>query len=118
MKIIFVLVTIASMLLGHGGVTYAQQQPRVPKVGLLIARASSTGFSASDLLRRELRTLGYMEGKNIAFETRRADNRLDQLREYGTDRTRAIASLLFTGTAARFPDIRFISRMRAGPRHI
>jgi predicted TIM-barrel fold metal-dependent hydrolase len=28
--------------------------------------------------------------------------------EYGTDTTRAIASLLFTGTAARFPDIRFI----------
>lgn len=28
--------------------------------------------------------------------------------EYGTDTTRAIASLLFTGTAARYPDIRFI----------
>lgn len=28
--------------------------------------------------------------------------------EYGTDTSRAIASLLFTGTAARFPDIRFI----------
>ena len=28
--------------------------------------------------------------------------------EYGTDTTRAIASLLFTGTAGRFPDIRFI----------
>lgn len=28
--------------------------------------------------------------------------------EYGTDTSRAIASLLFTGTAARYPDIRFI----------
>jgi predicted TIM-barrel fold metal-dependent hydrolase len=28
--------------------------------------------------------------------------------EYGTDTTRAIASLLFTGTAARYPDIRFV----------
>ena len=28
--------------------------------------------------------------------------------EYGTDTTRAIGKLLFTGSAGRFPDIRFI----------
>jgi predicted TIM-barrel fold metal-dependent hydrolase len=32
----------------------------------------------------------------------------DTVVEYGTDTTRSIASLMFTGTAAKFPDIRFI----------
>jgi predicted TIM-barrel fold metal-dependent hydrolase len=32
----------------------------------------------------------------------------DSVIEYGTDTTRAIAKLLFSGSAARFPDVRFI----------
>ena len=46
----------------------AQQQAKLPKIGfLLVGPAASPGV---ELLRRELRALGYVEGKNIAFEYR------------------------------------------------
>ena len=32
----------------------------------------------------------------------------DQIIEFGTDTTRTIANLVFSGTTVRFPDIRFI----------
>jgi putative tryptophan/tyrosine transport system substrate-binding protein len=56
----------------------AQQQSKIPKIGWLGVRpvASDTG---SELFRREFRALGYVEGKNIVFEYRSADDKLDRL---------------------------------------
>ena len=56
----------------------AQQQAKLSKLGWLEARsaASSTGL---ERLRKELSTLGYVEGKNIAFEDRYADEQLARL---------------------------------------
>jgi len=56
----------------------AQQQTKVPKVGLLRGRASASGTSLDGVL-RELRALGYVDDKNIAFESRSAENKLDRL---------------------------------------
>jgi putative ABC transport system substrate-binding protein len=56
----------------------AQQQSKIPKLGWLGVRpvASDTG---PELFRREFRALGYVEGKNIVFEYRSADDKLDRL---------------------------------------
>ena len=56
----------------------AQQQAKIPKIGWLLGRplASSSALEGG---RRELRALGYVEGKNITFEYRSADHKLDQL---------------------------------------
>ena len=56
----------------------AQQQARIPKIGWLGVRpaASDTG---RELFGREFRALGYVEGKNIIFEYRSADDKLDRL---------------------------------------
>jgi len=56
----------------------AQQPTKLFKIGFLGARpaASATGL---DRLRQELSSLGYIEGKNIAVESRYADNELDRL---------------------------------------
>ena len=56
----------------------AQPQTKVPKIGLLRARLTASGTSL-DALVRELRAIGYVEGKNIAFESRSAENKLDRL---------------------------------------
>ena len=51
-----------------GAVAQAQPQAKLPKVGYLGARPAAPG-SGYELFRREIRALGYVEGKNIAFES-------------------------------------------------
>src|SRR5437867_4216237 len=57
----------------------AQQQAKVPKIGELRFGAGSGLGSGSDSFRRELHALGYVEGKNIAFESRYAEGKFDRL---------------------------------------
>ena len=56
----------------------AQQPAKVPKIGWLLGRPIAIS-AALEGARRELRALGYVEGKNIAFEYRSADNQVDRL---------------------------------------
>jgi len=55
-----------------------QSQSKIPKIGWLLVRpvASSSVVEGG---RRELGALGYVEGKNVAFEYRSADNKPDRL---------------------------------------
>jgi putative tryptophan/tyrosine transport system substrate-binding protein len=55
----------------------AQPQSKVPKIGWLGARSASA--PAREVFTRELRALGYAEGKNIAFEYRYAGGKLHRL---------------------------------------
>lgn len=57
----------------------AQQQAKIYKVGEIAFRSVSVPATGRELLRRELRKLGYVDGKNIIFETRFAEGRLDRL---------------------------------------
>jgi len=56
----------------------AQQSSKVYRVGRLSGSLSSSTFSL-DALRRELRDLGYIEGKNIVFEHRNAEEKPERL---------------------------------------
>jgi putative tryptophan/tyrosine transport system substrate-binding protein len=53
----------------------AQQRAKIFRIGALLP---GTAPSAARL-RRELREIGYVEGKNISFENRYADNQVDRL---------------------------------------
>lgn len=55
----------------------AQQEAKIPKIGWLGARSASA--PAREVFLREFRSLGYVEGKNIAFEYRYAEGKLDRL---------------------------------------
>jgi putative ABC transport system substrate-binding protein len=58
----------------------AQQPTKVPRIGYLASGAAANEHSArADAFRQGLRDLGYVEGKNIAFEYRRAEGKLVQL---------------------------------------
>jgi putative ABC transport system substrate-binding protein len=54
----------------------AQQQTKIPMIGWLGERGSGSGRES---FRRPFHELGYVESKNIAFEYRYAENKLDRL---------------------------------------
>jgi putative tryptophan/tyrosine transport system substrate-binding protein len=71
---------LAGMLLVLSSSVNAQEQAKTPKLGWLGARSGITAASGREVFRRELRELGYVEGKNIVIESRYApDNRFDRL---------------------------------------
>jgi len=78
MKKIIIHFALSAMLFALCLSVEAQQHARVPKIGWLATRSTASG-TGLDRLRRHLRPLGYIEGKNIAFEFRSADDKLDRL---------------------------------------
>ena len=78
-----------------GVVVEAQQPAKVPKIGWLSARPAVPG-SGRQFLRRELHALGYVEGKNVAFEYRSADNKLHRLPALADELIRLKVDVLVT----------------------
>ena len=76
-KIAFGL-ALAALLFALCSSAEAQQQSTIPKIGWLGVRPAASD-PAPDLFRRELRALGYVEGKNIVFEYRSADDKIERL---------------------------------------
>jgi putative ABC transport system substrate-binding protein len=73
----------------------AQQQGKVAKIGYLQARPASSS-DGSNVFRRMLREIGYVEGKNIAFEYRYADNNYDRLPALADELVRLKVDVLIT----------------------
>ena len=76
---IFVLFCLLITLLLITGFAQAQQSKRVPRIGILVGGSASSDSARIESLRRGLRELGYIEGKNIAIEYRYADGKPDRL---------------------------------------
>ena len=74
----------------------AQQHEKLPKIGWLGARPTPGSGTGSELLLRELRKLGYVEGNNIAIESRYADNKLDRLPALADELVRLKVDVLVT----------------------
>jgi hypothetical protein len=71
---------ITPLLLACIHLTEAQQPAKILKIGYLSAVSDSPASQGGrQAVRRELERLGYIEGKNIVFESRYADNKLDRL---------------------------------------
>ena len=88
---------VVAMLLTLSLVAQAQQQSKIPKIGWLGVRpaASDTG---RELFGREFRALGYVEGKNIVFEYRSADDKLDRLPALADELVRLKVDVLLAST--------------------
>jgi putative ABC transport system substrate-binding protein len=81
---------------------HAQQLDKIQKIGWLAARPFSSG-SGRELFAREIRALGYVEGKNISFEYRSAENKIDRLPALADELVRLKVDVLFApaGNEAR-----------------
>jgi len=75
----------------------AQQQAKISKIGWLTARPASPG-GGLELFQRDLRKLGYSEGKNIAFESRYAEGIVDRLPAPAEELVRLKVDVILTGT--------------------
>jgi len=91
------LLAILVLLVGCVGMGEAQQQAKVAKIGWLGVRPddSTTSF---ELFRRALRALGYVDGKNITFEYRSADNKFDRLPALADELVRLKVDVLVTSS--------------------
>jgi aspartate aminotransferase-like enzyme len=57
----------------------AQQPEKVVRIGFLGGMSATAFGERMEIFRRQLRELGYSEGKNVVFEERWADGRPDRL---------------------------------------
>jgi len=88
-------ILVVAMLLAVGVVAEAQQQAKGFRIGWLgIGSASSA--ATYDRYRRILRDFGYIEGRNITFEYRSADNKLDRLPALADELVRLKVDVLVT----------------------
>ena len=87
---------MASFVLAIADPAQAQQTGKVYRVGRLSGSLSSSTFSI-DAMRRELRELGYVEGKNIVFELRYAEEKPERLSVLADELVRLKVDLIIAG---------------------
>lgn len=73
------IVTLLFGILAALPFSEAQQPPKVPRIGILFPGTSSTARQYVDAFRQGLRELGYVEGQNIAIESRTAEGSPERL---------------------------------------
>ena len=94
-------ILVAVVLLALGVIAEAQQPAKVAKIGWLSIGLDYGPGSTIRGLPPELRALGYVEGMNIAFDYRYAENKLDRLPALADELVRLKVDVLVTpGTPA------------------
>jgi putative ABC transport system substrate-binding protein len=79
----------------------AQESGKLYKIGIFFAGGPGEVITLHDILRDDLRELGLIEGKNLVFEGRYADNRLDRLPALAAELVSLHADVIVTaGTLA------------------
>lgn len=96
MRRIGLAVVLALVFLAGPLTSQAQQSARQPRIGLLFLGSQSINGIRAQIVRDELRKLGYVEGQTIAFETRFADGRFDRVRGLATELVSARVDVILT----------------------
>jgi putative ABC transport system substrate-binding protein len=89
-------ILIAVVLLAVAVIAEAQQPTKVPRIGHLSIFGASARIEA---FRQGLRELGYVEGKNINFEFRSADGKLERLPNLAAELVRLKVDIIVTAGA-------------------
>lgn len=75
----------------------AQEPGRIYRIGILAPRTSADGAPFINAFRQGLRSLGWVEGNNIAFETRWAQGSSDRLAVLAVELVRLKVDLILAG---------------------
>src|SRR5262245_12832950 len=85
-KLLFCL--LMTVLLITAPPVEAQQPGKIPRIGFLFNTFPADFTSRIDVFRRDLRDLGYVEGKTILFEFRYAEGNFDRLPDLAVELVR------------------------------
>ena len=76
------------------------QQPAKPVVGLLYSAPIDSLRDETSAFRAGLAEVGYIDGRNVSFDYRSADNHMDQLRALAHDLVHRRVAVIFSASTA------------------
>jgi putative ABC transport system substrate-binding protein len=94
---------VAVILLAVAVIVEAQQPARIHRIGILIVSSASVYSARVEALRRRLRELGYVEGKNIVIEYRYAEGKGERLPDLVAELVRLKVDVIVTSGSAILP---------------
>jgi putative ABC transport system substrate-binding protein len=92
------MASIAGGLVIARSVAEAQPAAKVYRVGILLVATAETVAPLVHALTEGLRDLGYVEGRNVVFERRYADGRLERLPDLAAELVRLRVDVIVTGS--------------------
>jgi putative ABC transport system substrate-binding protein len=79
-------------------VVEAQPAAKVYRIGFLLGATGDSVATLFDALNEGLRNLGYVEGRNVVFERRYADGRMERLPDLAAELVRLHVDVIVTGS--------------------
>ena len=90
------IICLAFVLALFGAVVDAQQPVKTARIGLLGGMSASAFTERMEVFRKQLRELGYTEGKNVVLEERWANGNIDRLDALANDLVASKVDVLVT----------------------
>ena len=100
MPIKTIIVLLIGLALASVHAAEAEQEKKVPRIGLLVASSSSFYSSRIEAFRQGLRELGYAQGKNIAIDYRFAEGKDDRLHQLAAELVRLKVDIIVAAASA------------------
>jgi putative ABC transport system substrate-binding protein len=93
-----IIIFVCALLFALGIPVEAQEPAKIFKIGHISGGTATVSESGPVTLRRELSVLGYVEGKNIIFESRYYEGKLDRLPALAEELVRLKVDVIYTAT--------------------
>jgi putative tryptophan/tyrosine transport system substrate-binding protein len=98
MKVKLLVYALPALIVTTIHIAEAQQTAKRHKIGWLGTRPASGADSGIEVVRRELYALGWVEGKNIAFEHRYTEGKLERLSDLSDELVHLKVDVILTST--------------------
>jgi putative ABC transport system substrate-binding protein len=92
----FIVGGVAALAAAVVGEAQEPQSEKIGRVGILSGNSATAAAANVDGLRRGLRDLGYVEGRNVAIEIRYADGKFERLPELADELVRLKFDVIVT----------------------